>query len=557
MTLRVNFGHLKLCDGQILWADEDLHNLLGYPVGALVDMPFADICAVPADAEPGTEANAPAQQDVDVPARGAAQRPRVVLRTRSDTSVMVDMRGERMEDRCTLWTIIPAATGLRAERLGLLERRDALTGLPNRVPSVEDLPQRAHADDGARLLAVCYLDLDRFRDINDEFGPVGGDAVLREVARRLRSALPHDAAAARVGGDEFALVVPLASSQQCETLLRQILARIAHPIRLHDRLARIRASVGVALMEHGAQPTEVMLQHAQHAVFFAKRAGNQIHFFDAGQALEEQQGVEARLRISEAIAREEFWLAYQPKVDMHHGRVVGFEALIRWQHPERGLLQPSTFIPLIEDHELIERLGDWAIGEALRQAAAWQAQAVTTSVSVNISPRHMQRPDFIERLAAHLQRCPQLPAGTLELEILETTAIKDFTTVAQFIEECKALGVSVAMDDFGTGYSSLTYLRQLPVAALKLDQSFVHGVIDNAEDRAIVKGILLLAHGLGRQAIAEGVESVAHGQALMALGCTLGQGYGIAKPMPPAKVPGWIAAYDQAPLWPRTPPEPL
>jgi diguanylate cyclase (GGDEF)-like protein len=555
MTLRVNFGHLKLCDGQILWADEDLHHLLGYPVGALVDMPFADICVIPADPAVGAEAQPSMPQNVDVPARGAAQRPRVALRTRSDASVMVDMRGERMEDRCTLWTIIPAATGLRAERLGLLERRDALTGLPNRVPSVEDLPLRAVADDSARLVAVCYLDLDRLRDINDEFGPVGGDAVLREVARRLRSALPHDAAAARVGGDEFALVVPLASRQQCETLLRQILARIAHPFRLQGRLARIRASVGVALMERGEQPTEVMLQHAQHSVFFAKRAGNQIHFFDAGQALEEQQGMEARLRIAEAITRKEFWLAYQPKVDMRLGRVVGFEALIRWQHPERGLLQPATFIPLIEDHELIERLGDWAIGEALRQSAVWRAQAVETSVSVNISPRHMQRPDFIERLAAHLQRNPQLPSGTLELEILETTAIKDFTTVAQFIEECKALGVSVAMDDFGTGYSSLTYLRQLPVAALKLDQSFVHGVIDNAEDRAIVKGILLLAHGLGRQAIAEGVESVAHGQALMALGCTLGQGYGIAKPMPPAQVPDWIAGFERDPLWPRTPSE--
>lgn len=549
MTLRTPFGHLKTCDGQILWADEGAHNLLGYAIGALLDMPFADVCAVPSgDGETGTGG------DMPVPALGAAECSGVALRTRNDQSVLVDLRGERMDDRCILWTLIPAATGLRAERLGLLERRDALTRLANRVPSFDEMPPRVFADDAERLLAVCYLDIDRLRDINDEFGPLGGDGVLREVARRLRSALPHDAAVARVGGDEFALVVPVGSQSQCETLLRQVLARIEHPIRLQDRLARIRASIGVALMAHGEQPTEVMLQHAQQSVFFAKRAGSsQIHFFDAGQALEEQQGVQARQRIADGLLLHEFRLAYQPKVDMRCGRVIGFEALIRWQHPERGLLQPASFIPLIEDHELVERLGDWAIGEALRQLALWRADGVATVVSVNISPRHMQRPDFLDRLKAHLTRCPQLPSEALELEILETSAIKDFAAAAQFIEACKALGVPVAMDDFGTGYSSLTCLRQLPVAALKLDQSFVRGVIDNVQDRAILKGILLLAEGLGRKAIAEGVESVAHGQALLALGCTLGQGYGIARPMAPADVPQWITSFEETPLWHRDP----
>lgn len=549
MTLRAPFGHLKTCDGQILWADEDAHNLLGYAIGALVEMPLADICAVASE-----DGRTPSTGDIPVPALGATERSRVALCTRNGHAVLVDMRAERMDDRCILWTLIPAATGLRAERLGLLERRDALTRLANRVPSLDDMPVRAHAEDAERLLAVCYLDIDRLRDINGEFGPIGGDTVLREVARRIRSALPHDAAVARVGGDEFALVISVASQPQCEMLLSQLLARIGHPIRLQDRLARIRASIGVALMTHGEQPTEVMLQHAQQSVFFAKRAGSsQIHFFDAGQALEEQQGLEARQRIAEGLVRDEFRLAYQPKVDMQCGRVIGFEALIRWQHPERGLLQPGSFIPLIEDHELVERLGDWAIGEALRQLTLWQAGGVATAISVNISPRHMQRPDFLERLGAHLERFPQLPRSVLELEILETSAIKDFAAAAQFIEACTALGVSVAMDDFGTGYSSLTCLRQLPVATLKLDQSFVRGVIDNLQDRAILKGIMLLAEGLGRKAIAEGVESVAHGQALMALGCTLGQGYGIARPMSPGDVPKWKVDFEQRPLWHRAP----
>jgi diguanylate cyclase (GGDEF)-like protein len=537
MLARTLSGHLTICEGQILWADEDAHQLLGYPVGALIDLPFSDVC---------TNASG-----IPVPARGGVDGPDLLLKTHDGGTVRVDARAERMDDFCVLWSFSPVARGARAGRIDFLARHDALTRLPNRIPAVEELRERLNLRDG-RLLAVCYLDIDRFRDVNDRFGPMGGDTVLREVARRLKAGLPHEAVVARVGGDEFALAVSVGSRQQCENLVAQLLARLAHPFRLKDDTARLRASVGVALMADAEQPTEVMLQHAQHAVFFAKRAGgSQLHFFDASQALEEQESLELRRAMAEGMARGEFWLAYQPKVDMRCGRVIGAEALIRWRHPAYGQLQPGDFIPHIENHELVEQLGDWAIGEALRQAAAWQAAGTGTSVSVNINPRQMQRSDFIERLGEHLARYPGLPAGTLELEILETSAIKDFATVTRFIEACKSFGVPVAMDDFGTGYSSLTYLRRLPVAALKLDQSFVNGVIDNAEDQAIVKGILLLAQGLGLKAIAEGVESVAHGGALMALGCTLGQGYGIARPMEPDALPGWIADYERAPLWGR------
>ena len=541
MPTRTLVGHLKICDGLILWADEDAHTLLDYPSGALTDMPFDDVL-------PTTSAN-----EMKLPARGAADARRVVLRARHGHTIMADLRGERMDDQCVLWSFTPTARGVRGERLDLLSRHDALTRLPNRVPSFEELnPAPVRNGDGERLLAVCYLDLDHFRDINESFGPVGGDAVLREVARRLKAAVPNDASVARVGGDEFALLLFVNDAAHSEALLEQILARLAHPFRLQDRSARLRISVGVSLMHQGEQPTEVMLQQAQHAVFFAKRAGgSQVHFFDAGQAHEEQQELQIRERVEAGLANHEFLLAYQPKVDMQCGRVIGFEALVRWQHPERGLLQPSAFVPMIEDHELVEQLGDWAIGEAVRQAADWLAAGVQTSVSVNVSPRHLLRPDFIERLGFHLGRFPQLHAGVLELEILETTAIKDFGAVADFIGACKALGVPVVMDDFGTGYSSLTYLRRLPVTALKLDQSFVRGMLEDPEDEAIIRGILVMARGFGRKTIAEGVESVAHGNALLALGCTLGQGYGIAKPLPAAEVPAWIAGFEQAPPWGR------
>ncbi|MDP9900456.1 putative bifunctional diguanylate cyclase/phosphodiesterase [Variovorax ginsengisoli] len=549
MSSRIVAGHLKICDGQILWADEDAHHLLAYAPGTLADMPFSDVY------EPSADAQALSGDAMPAPVRGVIEHLGVTLIGQNGQAQRVDMRGERMEDRCILWTFVLASRGLRGERLEVLSRRDALTRLPNRIPSTDELASMMQLEPGgdkSRLLAVCYLDIDRLRDINDRFGPAGGDTVLREMARRIKTAVPPDAVIARVGGDEFALVMSFASRTQCDEFLRQLLARLTHPYRLLDRQARLRLSVGVSLMPWGEQPTEVMLQHAQHAVFLAKRpGGNHVHYFDAGQVRDEQLDRQTLALIKDGLGRDEFFLAYQPKVDMRCGRVIGFEALIRWQHSERGLLQPSEFVHLIEDHELVEDLGDWAIGEAIRQAAEWFDQGVRTSVSVNISPRHMLRPDFVQRLEHHLARYPELPIGVLELEILETTAIKDFVAVAQFIGACTQMGVPVTMDDFGTGYSSLSYLRRLPLTALKLDQSFVNGMLDDAEDRAIVEGILLLARALGRTMIAEGVESVAHGHALLALGCTLGQGYGIAKPLSAAEVPEWIAGFERAPPWGR------
>ncbi len=555
MFTRKPVGHLKTRDGQILWADEDAHHLLGYAPRALTHLPFSDVFVPPDDR---SALRAEALEHVAVLALGRVERDDVVMRALQGDGFVADLRAERMEDESILWSFGLKATGTRAERLDLLSRHDALTRLPNRIPTFEELQRSPNAHDGdpERLLAICYLDLDQFRNVNDGFGPVGGDAVLREVARRLKAAVPHDATVARVGGDEFALVLSCTSQTQCDDLIQQVRTRLSDPFRVQERTARIRASVGVAVMRYGHEPTEVLFQHARYALFFAKRGGgNQVQYFDASRALEQRQEQQIRERIQAGLKQSEFVLAYQPKVDMQHGKVIGMEALVRWQHPQHGLLQPVAFVPLIEDHELVEQLGDWVIGESMRQAAEWLDSGLRTSVSVNISPRHLLRPDFIDRLTRHLARYPQLLAGVLELEILETTAIKDFGAVADFILACKMLGVPVTLDDFGTGYSSLTYLRQLPVAAIKLDQSFVRGMVEDAEDRAIVEGILVMVHGLGRKAIAEGVESVAHGDALMALGCTLGQGYGIARPMFAPLVPEWIAEFERAPPWGHATPD--
>lgn len=249
--------------------------------------------------------------------------------------------------------------------------------------------------------------------------------------------------------------------------------------------------------------------------------------------------------------RDEFILHYQPKVDMRAGTVIGFEALVRWHHPDLGLLQPAAFIPWIEDHELVEQLGDWAIGQAIHQADEWRAIGLRTSIAANVAARHFLHPDFIECLAVRLQAIPQLHSGALELEITETSVIADWDQARRVINSCRGMGVVVALDDFGTGYTSLIELRELPVTVLKLDRSFVTGVIDSKVDKALIEGLAVIAGRLGITLIAEGVETQAQGTALMALGCTFGQGYAIASPMPPSDVPGWMALYERAPLWGR------
>jgi EAL domain-containing protein (putative c-di-GMP-specific phosphodiesterase class I) len=269
------------------------------------------------------------------------------------------------------------------------------------------------------------------------------------------------------------------------------------------------------------------------------------------EVLSEPIDQEWRTQLECGLARQEFVLHYQPKVDMRRGIVVGLEALIRWHHPQHGVLLPAAFIPFVEDNELIERLGDWVIRDAMRQTGQWREAGLQTSVGVNISPRHLLRADFIERLDVHLASVPQLHAGALEVEIVETMAIDGICQAASVVRACQQRGVTVALDDFGTGYACLTELRQLPVDALKLDRSFVTGMLDNTADASIVEGILVMARGLGVAVIAEGVESLAHGTALMGLGCKIGQGYCIARPMPPDEVPGWITEFERMPLWGR------
>jgi EAL domain-containing protein (putative c-di-GMP-specific phosphodiesterase class I) len=280
----------------------------------------------------------------------------------------------------------------------------------------------------------------------------------------------------------------------------------------------------------------------------AKHSGKGCYrLFDPAGNEQLQVQHQAIRRMRAALQDREFLLYYQPKVDLSSGKVYGAEALIRWRHPERGILPPGAFLPAIESDELMVELGEWVIGEALAQMQRWQHLGLELEVSVNIAAQQLVRPNFMESLRAKLVAYPEL-RGRLEIEVLETTALEDINHVAQLIEACRELGVGFALDDFGTGYSSLTYLRRLPADTLKIDQSFIRTMMVDTGDRAIVEGVIALARAFRRNVIAEGVETVAHGTMLVEMGCNLVQGYAIARPMPAEDLPAWLGAWP-TPAW--------
>ena len=431
---------------------------------------------------------------------------------------------------------------------------DALTQLPNRVLLADRLQQGlAHARRYGRMLGLAYLDLDGFKPINDRFGHEAGDRLLVEVARRLRSGVRGDDTVARLGGDEFVLLLSeVESADECCNSLQRLLAIIAAPYRIGDEEFAVTASIGVTLFPQDDADADTLLRHADQAMYLAKQAGrSRFHLYDSEQDRRARAQHEASARIHEALRDGEFILHYQPKVDMRRGRIYGVEALIRWQHPERGLLLPGEFLPVIENSEFAISLGAWVLGETLRQLTLWQAAGLELSASINVSARELADAGFIARLRAALHAHPAIAPQQLELEVLESAALGDVDQATRVIEGCHALGVKIALDDFGTGYSSLTYFRRLPVDTLKIDRSFVRDMLCDAEDLAIVEGVIALTRAFRRKVVAEGVETPEHGLALLHLGCDCAQGYGIARPMPAVEIADWISRYRPDPAWTR------
>jgi diguanylate cyclase (GGDEF)-like protein/PAS domain S-box-containing protein len=437
------------------------------------------------------------------------------------------------------------------EQLQRQAHSDELTRLPNRARLSEllDEAMRAADRDGC-LLLVCYLDLDRFKPVNDRFGHEAGDRLLVELAGRLRSALRSreqwSDSAARLGGDEFVLLLRAGTLEEARLAVERVLRVVSQPYVVDPAQdpVQVTASMGLTIYPIDRSDADTLLRHADHAMYGAKQRGrNGYEFFDPEQRRRTEERALAIGRIQEALDQQELVLHYQPKVDMRSGRVHGFEALLRWDHPSQGLIAPSHFLPLIEHTGLSSRIGDWVIAQALDHLSSWRRKGLEFSVSVNVSARHLQEPDFSQRLAELLARHAQPLASWLEIEITESAAHADIEATSALLARCRTLGVSFALDDFGTGYSTLTYLKRLPVDVLKIDRSFVHQMLDDPQDRAIVEGVIGLAGTFGCTVVAEGVESPAQARALLDMGCALGQGNGIAAPMQAAQVGDWIQQY--------------
>jgi diguanylate cyclase (GGDEF)-like protein len=402
------------------------------------------------------------------------------------------------------------------------------------------------------VMGVAFLDLDGFKEFNDNYGHDKGDMLLKSLSNRMKEALREGDTLARIGGDEFvALLLNISPQQDDHAILSRLLDAVAEPVRFKDIELKVSASVGVTLFPQ-KKPIEAeqLIRQADQAMYIAKQTGkNRYKRFDetTDHTSIYPQGILARLR--QALIQQEFTLYYQPKVNMRTGQVIGAEALIRWRHPEQGLLKPANFIPALAGDPLAVEVGDWVLEQATNQISTWRKAGYRIPVSVNIDATQLNQPNFFDKLSACLERHPHLEPGDLELEILENNALEDVAKVAELITTCDEIGIGFSLDDFGTGYSTLSYLKQLPARLLKIDRSFVKNMQEDAEDLAVLDGVIGLADAFRRETIAEGVETVAHGAMLLSLGCHLAQGYGIAEPMPPEALPPWIKHWRPDPIW--------
>jgi diguanylate cyclase (GGDEF)-like protein/PAS domain S-box-containing protein len=463
----------------------------------------------------------------------------------------VSIEATLAQDGLTCNAVVTDITRLMAQQQQLerIAHYDLLTNLPNRVVLADRLQHAmTQCKRRGRSLAVAYLDLDGFKEVNDRHGHSVGDELLVTLAQRMKTALREGDTLARIGGDEFvAVLVDLEQLQDSTPMLVRLLQSASTPVSLDGVTLQVSASIGVTLYPKDASDADHLLRHADQAMYQAKQAGrNRYQMFDVHQNVEQRSLHENVARIRHALLQQEFVLYYQPKINMRSGAVIGVEALVRWQHPEHGLLLPAAFLPSIENHPVSVELGDWVLNTALTQMSTWHAAGEDVGISVNVGALQLQQGNFVVRLAAVLAAHPELKHRLLELEVLETSALENIAQVSEIMQACHALGVSFALDDFGTGYSSLTYLKHLPADLLKIDQSFVSGMLDDADDRAIVEAVIGLVRAFKRKVIAEGVETAAHGELLLALGCDLAQGFGIAHPMPAAEFLPWLERWRKS-----------
>jgi diguanylate cyclase (GGDEF)-like protein len=413
---------------------------------------------------------------------------------------------------------------------------DGLTGLPNRTLFGDRLQQailRVGREPGQPT--VLLMDLDRFKEVNDTLGHAAGDSVLRDFAARLQAAVRKGDTMARLGGDEFAVIVTARQSDDVLSVIQRIQAAAERPFNVQGLPIGLEVSIGVAhYPEHGSDP-ETLTRHADIAMYAAKVARAGYAFYDAATSQADTGKLTIVTELRRAIENDELVLHYQPKADLETGQVASVEALVRWEHPERGLIPPDEFIPLAQQTTLVKPLTMWVLNEALRQCRAWEDDGLVLSVAVNLSPRNLSDQQLPADLALLLKKW-RLAPSRVELEITETAILSDPFRAKTVLDRLGAMGVRLSIDDFGTGYSSLDYLKRLPVNEIKIDRSFVTRMLESEDDRIIVGSTIELARNLGLDVVAEGVEDEETWARLKALRCDTAQGYLLSRPLPAAEL---------------------
>lgn len=461
-------------------------------------------------------------------------------------------RTRELRDRAA----IAASAEAHEHTLQHAARHDAVTGLLNRNGLRDALARLiAESGPGPRTLAVLYVDLDRFKSINDTLGHAAGDQALGAVAERLRGCMPPRALAARPAGDEFVVLLPEAHGGDATTLAESICQALGHPMLLGESTFFVRGSVGIAQCADPSLSVDAVLRGADQAMFVAKRrGGGRYAQFDAQLDAQAQRRAWIEAELPRAAARGQLLLHYQPRVERRSGRLTAVEALIRWQHPERGLCPPAEFIPIAEESDLIEHVGRWVIETACSQLRVWRAKGIDDlRIAINLSARHLGSSRLLDDLGTSLRRHGVRPQD-IELEITEGLLLEHTEATLQRLNALRAQGFALALDDFGTGYSSMSYLRSLPIDVLKIDRAFVKDLGRDRSSMAIARAIVALAFSLGLRTVAEGVEDTLQWQALAGLGCDEVQGYLVGRPMPAEAIEALLAA---PPVWPQADTAPI
>ena len=421
---------------------------------------------------------------------------------------------------------------------------DSLTGLPNRRRLTELFEQElVEADNRLGRLAVCFIDLDGFKEINDEFGHSVGDMVLRTVAERLKTCVRDHDVVARLGGDEFVAILRDVSN---EGVYYRMLEAIRQTIAYSNFQLQLSGSLGITVYPEDQSGPDLLLRHADQAMYAAKEQGrNQHRFFDVSSHVSRKEKLLVLEQLPRALEEKQFELLLQPRINLLEGNVERFEALIRWNHPERGLLGPAVFLPYLEYTEYAADISRFVMADAVVKLQSWQAKGLDYSLSINLSPSHFLSGRFEQDLGDALAGCDRALCSRLTLELLETTALDDTSIVIERLKSCRGLGVDLSLDDFGTGYSSLDYFRRLPVQEIKIDRSFVTDMLDDPDDEKVVGAIIDLSRNFQRRVVAEGIEDEATRDRLLEMGCYLAQGFHFTRPLPAREALDWAEAFHR------------